>query len=59
MRLACARSEPCVDERFRWANYAKCFPPDFEFTVTEKPRQYLNAVFLQDGLNPQPAFDSL
>ena len=47
----CIRSEDdrgaiiLMDERFRWANYAKCFPPDYEFIVTEKPIQYLQEFF--------------
>ncbi|MCX6695586.1 MAG: ATP-dependent DNA helicase [Candidatus Altiarchaeota archaeon] len=43
----CIRSETdrgaiiLMEERFRWANYRKCFPTDFEFTVTETPAKYL------------------
>jgi len=50
----CIRSETdrgaivLLDERFRWANYAKCFPPDYDFIVTETPGKYLKKFF---GLN--------
>lgn len=47
----CIRSETdrgaiiLMDERFRWKNYAKCFPDDFEFVVTEMPQKYLENFF--------------
>lgn len=50
----CIRSEEdrgaiiLMDERFRWANYSKCFPPEYELTVTETPEKYLKGFFKQD-----------
>jgi DNA excision repair protein ERCC-2 len=47
----CIRSETdrgaivLLDERFRWGNYRKCFPSDFEFIVTETPDKYLKRFF--------------
>ena len=47
----CIRSERdrgaviLLDERFKWANYRKCFPTDFEFMVTETPEKYLRRFF--------------
>jgi len=47
----CIRSETdrgaviLLDERFKWANYRKCYPTDFEFIVTETPVKYLQRFF--------------
>jgi DNA excision repair protein ERCC-2 len=47
----CIRSETdrgaiiLMDERFRWANYAKCFPQDYDFIVTETPEKYIKKFF--------------
>ncbi len=47
----CIRSETdrgaiiLLDERFKWGNYRKCFPSDFDFIVTEKPGKYLQRFF--------------
>ncbi|RLI93521.1 MAG: hypothetical protein DRO90_03465, partial [Candidatus Altiarchaeales archaeon] len=47
----CIRSETdkgvivLMDERFRWKNYRKCFPLDFEFIVTETPERYIEKFF--------------
>jgi DNA excision repair protein ERCC-2 len=47
----CIRSETdkgaiiLMDERYKWANYRKCLPDDFEFKVTEKPREHLQEFF--------------
>ncbi|MFH1056140.1 MAG: ATP-dependent DNA helicase [Candidatus Altiarchaeota archaeon] len=47
----CIRSETdrgaivLLDDRFKWANYRKCFPTDFEFIVTETPEKYLKRFF--------------
>jgi len=47
----CIRSETdkgaivLMDERFKWHNYAKCFPADFEFTVSEIPEKYIKRFF--------------
>jgi len=47
----CIRSETdrgailLLDERFKWGNYRKCFPTDFEFIVTEQPQKYLQRFF--------------
>ncbi|MFH1836157.1 MAG: ATP-dependent DNA helicase [Methanobacteriota archaeon] len=47
----CIRSEDdrgaivLLDERFRWANYSKCFPPDHDYIVTETPTKYLEKFF--------------
>jgi DNA excision repair protein ERCC-2 len=47
----CIRSERdrgavvLLDERFKWGNYRKCFPVDFEFIVTEEPQKYLKKFF--------------
>jgi DNA excision repair protein ERCC-2 len=51
----CIRSESdrgaviLLDERFKWANYRKCFPSDFEFLVTEIPEKYLKRFFAPDS----------
>ncbi|MFH1722639.1 MAG: ATP-dependent DNA helicase [Candidatus Altiarchaeota archaeon] len=34
-----------LDERFAWKNYSKCFPADFEYTLTEQPEKYLKRFF--------------
>ena len=34
-----------MDECFRWRNYAKCFPADLEFIVSETPTKYLQRFF--------------
>ncbi|MBD3389274.1 MAG: hypothetical protein GF416_09275 [Candidatus Altiarchaeales archaeon] len=47
----CIRSETdrgviiLLDERFKWANYRKCFPSDFEFIPTEQPEKYIERFF--------------
>jgi DNA excision repair protein ERCC-2 len=47
----CIRSETdrgaiiLLDERFKWANYRKCYPSDFEFITTEQPVKYLERFF--------------
>lgn len=47
----CIRSETdkgaiiLMDDRFRWANYRKCLPNDFEFTITETPEKHLEKFF--------------
>lgn len=47
----CIRSETdkgaivLMDERFKWRNYAECFPSDFEFIVTEIPEKYVRRFF--------------
>jgi DNA excision repair protein ERCC-2 len=47
----CIRSETdrgaiiLMDDRFKWANYRKCFPDDMRFIVTEKPKMYLDKFF--------------
>lgn len=47
----CIRSETdrgaiiFMDERFRWRNYAKCFPKDFSAIITEIPEKYLDKFF--------------
>ncbi|MBU4266476.1 MAG: ATP-dependent DNA helicase [Candidatus Altiarchaeota archaeon] len=47
----CIRSETdrgaivLMDERFKWQNYRKCFPKDFEFVTTEIPTKYLRRFF--------------
>lgn len=47
----CIRSETdrgviiLMDERFRWRNYAKCFPKDFSAIITEIPEKYLDKFF--------------
>ncbi len=47
----CIRSETdrgaiiLLDERFKWGNYRKCFPSDFNFTVTEDPSAHLRRFF--------------
>jgi DNA excision repair protein ERCC-2 len=47
----CIRSESdkgaivLMDERFKWHNYSKCFPSDFEFTVSEIPEKYIKRFF--------------
>ncbi|RLI85709.1 MAG: hypothetical protein DRO76_05095 [Candidatus Altiarchaeales archaeon] len=47
----CIRSETdkgvivLMDERFRWRNYSKCFPRDFEFIVSEIPERYVKRFF--------------
>jgi len=47
----CIRSETdrgaiiLMDERFRWQNYAKCFPKDFSAIVTELPEKYVAGFF--------------
>ncbi len=34
-----------MDERFKWKNYAKYFPKEFEPVVTEKPEKYVERFF--------------
>ena len=34
-----------MDERFRWANYRKCLPSDFEFVPSENPENLLKRFF--------------
>jgi DNA excision repair protein ERCC-2 len=47
----CIRSETdkgaivLMDERFKWHNYSKCFPSDFEFTVSEIPEKHIKKFF--------------
>ncbi len=47
----CIRSETdrgaivLMDERFKWQNYRKCFPKDFEFVTTEIPTKYVRRFF--------------
>jgi DNA excision repair protein ERCC-2 len=47
----CIRSETdkgvivLMDERFRWRNYSKCFPVDFEAITTEMPEKYVRRFF--------------
>ncbi|MFH1125534.1 MAG: ATP-dependent DNA helicase [Candidatus Altiarchaeota archaeon] len=47
----CIRSETdrgaiiLMDDRFRWANYRKCLPDDFEFKTTETPEEHLEKFF--------------
>jgi len=47
----CIRSEKdrgviiLMDERFKWRNYAKCFPKDFSPIVTEFPEKYVKGFF--------------
>ncbi|VVB51339.1 ATP-dependent DNA helicase [uncultured archaeon] len=47
----CIRSETdrgailLLDERFSWKNYSKCFPPDYNFTVAQKPAEQLKRFF--------------
>lgn len=47
----CIRSETdkgaiiLMDERYRWANYRKCLPDDFEFKITENPEEHLKKFF--------------
>jgi len=47
----CIRSETdrgaivLMDERFKWQNYRKCFPKDFEFVVSEMPAKYVGRFF--------------
>jgi len=47
----CIRSETdrgaivLMDERFKWQNYRKCFPKDFEFVVSELPAKYVRRFF--------------
>lgn len=47
----CIRSETdkgaiiLMDERYKWANYRKCLPDDFEFKVTESPEEHLKKFF--------------
>lgn len=50
----CIRSEKdsavlvFLDERFRWNNYARCFPCDFQCSITNEPERY-SAVFWASG----------
>lgn len=47
----CIRSETdrgvivLLDERFKWKNYSKCLPHDFEYTLTEIPEKYIRRFF--------------
>jgi len=47
----CIRSETdkgvivLMDERFKWRNYSKCFPMDFEAIITEVPERYIRRFF--------------
>lgn len=47
----CIRSETdrgvivLMDERFKWRNYSKCFPHDFEVIVSELPEKYVKRFF--------------
>ncbi|MBN2518359.1 MAG: ATP-dependent DNA helicase [Candidatus Altiarchaeota archaeon] len=47
----CIRSESdrgaivLMDDRFKWKNYKKCFPEDFQFIITEKPEIYIRKFF--------------
>lgn len=47
----CIRSESdrgaivLMDDRFKWKNYRKCFPEDFQFIITEKPEMYIQKFF--------------
>jgi hypothetical protein len=34
-----------MDERFKWKNYAKYFPKDFEPNVTDKPEVWIKKFF--------------
>jgi len=51
----CIRSETdrgvvlFMDERFKWGNYIKCFPQDFEFSVTETPGKYLERFYIPEA----------
>ena len=52
----CIRSETdkgaiiLMDERYKWANYRKCLPDDFHFTVTDEPEKHLQKFF--SGVQP-------
>jgi len=47
----CIRSETdrgaiiLMDERFRWKNYYKCFPSDYDIIITETPIKYIKKFF--------------
>ncbi len=34
-----------MDERFRWGNYSKCFPKEFDLIVSEMPERYIRKFF--------------
>jgi DNA excision repair protein ERCC-2 len=56
----CIRSETdkgaiiLMDERYRWANYRKCLPDDFQFKITERPEEHLKKFFNSAKSIPSP-----
>jgi DNA excision repair protein ERCC-2 len=58
----CIRSETdrgaiiLLDERFKWGNYRKCFPSDFEFIVSETPEKYLTRFFAGKAFSEEGDF---
>ncbi|MFH1470852.1 MAG: ATP-dependent DNA helicase [Candidatus Micrarchaeota archaeon] len=50
----CVRSERdkavlvFLDERFKWKNYSRCFPRNFECSVTPEPEKYSEAFWASD-----------
>jgi len=47
-----------MDERFKWRNYAKCFPKDFDLIVSETPEKYIKRFFSSSfsSSSSSPAF---